>query len=62
VEAAGTIGNTAVRAVKDILVGIVGGVKEVASTALPKSHGETTSEPENVQPSAISMQPGKEER
>ena len=33
----GTIGNTAVRAVKDMLVGVVEGVKEVASAALPKA-------------------------
>ena len=36
IEAAGTIGNTAVKAVKDMLVGVVEGVKEIASAALPK--------------------------
>lgn len=36
IETAGTIGNTAVKAVKDMLVGVVEGVKEVAGAALPK--------------------------
>lgn len=31
---------TAVNAVKGILIGVVGGVKEVATTALPKSTSE----------------------
>jgi hypothetical protein len=37
IEAAGSIGNTAVKAVKDMLVGVVEGVKEIASSALPKA-------------------------
>jgi hypothetical protein len=37
VEAAGTISKTAVTTVRDVLLGIVGGVKDVASAALPKA-------------------------
>jgi hypothetical protein len=37
IEAAGTIGNTAVKAVTGVLLGVVEGVKEVASAALPTS-------------------------
>ena len=36
IEAAGEIGNTAVNSVKGILIGVVEGVKEVTSSALPK--------------------------
>lgn len=36
IEAAGTIGNTAVRSVRDMLVGVVEGVKEVLNAAVPK--------------------------
>ncbi len=36
VEAVGSVGATTVEAAKSILVGVVGGVKEVISTALPK--------------------------
>ena len=36
VEAAGEIGKSAVTAVKEVLVGVVVGAKEVLSAALPK--------------------------
>jgi hypothetical protein len=36
IDAAGTLGQSALRAVTDILVGAVEGVKEVAGAALPK--------------------------
>jgi len=49
IETAGTIGNTAVKAVKDMLVGVVEGVKEVASAALPKPRQAAT--PEAAPPS-----------
>lgn len=44
IETAGTIGNTAVKAVKDMLVGVVEGVKEVAGAALPKPRPAATPE------------------
>jgi hypothetical protein len=36
IEAAGSIGNTAVKAVRDVLVNTVEGVKDIAGAALPK--------------------------
>lgn len=36
IDAAGTLGQSALRAVTDILVGTVEGVKEVAGAVLPK--------------------------
>ena len=36
IEAAGSIGNTSVKTVRDVLVNVVEGVKEIASSALPK--------------------------
>jgi phage-related protein len=36
-EAIGGIGTTAVTSVRDILLSVVGGVKDVASAALPRS-------------------------
>ena len=41
-EAAGIIGNTAVKAVRDILVGVVEGVEEAPSTTLPKPKARST--------------------
>jgi len=43
IDAAGTIGTTAVTTMKDVLLGVVAGVKEVASAALP--HASRPSEP-----------------
>ena len=43
IEAAGTIGTTAVTTMKDILLGVVAGVKEVAGAALP--HASSQSQP-----------------
>jgi hypothetical protein len=37
IDAAGTLGQSALRAVTDILVGAMEGVKEVACAALPKA-------------------------
>jgi len=37
IDAAAAIGNLAVKAVQDMLVGVVEGVKEVLSRALPKT-------------------------
>jgi hypothetical protein len=37
VEAAGAISNTAVATVRDVLVGIAGGIKDVAGAVLPKT-------------------------
>jgi hypothetical protein len=45
IEAAGSIGQTAVRAVKDILLGVVEGVKEVGSAALPRSGASVSAPP-----------------
>jgi hypothetical protein len=42
IEAAGTIGTSAVKTVREMLVGVVEGVKEVASAALPKGTGRTS--------------------
>jgi hypothetical protein len=41
IEAAGTLGLTAVRGVTDLLVGAVEGLKEVAGAVLPKGQAET---------------------
>jgi hypothetical protein len=38
IEAAGSISKTAVKAVKEMLIGVVEGVRDVAGAALPKSH------------------------
>ena len=48
IETAGAIGNTALKAVKDMLVGVVEGVKEIASAALPKPR---TTSPDITPPS-----------
>ena len=37
IEAAGSIGKTAAREVEEILVGVVKGLKEIATSALPQS-------------------------
>ena len=42
IEAAGTIGTSAVKTVREMLVGVVEGVKDVASAALPKGTGSTS--------------------
>ena len=44
IEAARTIGNTAVKAVTEMLVGVVAGVKEVAGAALPKTEAKPSPE------------------
>jgi hypothetical protein len=45
VEAAGSIGTTALRAVREMLVGVMEGVKEVASSALPKAPSKGAGSP-----------------
>jgi hypothetical protein len=40
IDAAGGISNTAVKAVKEMLVGVVEGVKEVGGAVLPKPWAE----------------------
>jgi hypothetical protein len=57
IDAAGTLGQSALRAVTDILVGAVEGVKEVACAALPKTASpappvETKPAPEKESPHA----------
>ena len=52
IEAAGAIGNTAVRSVKDMLVGVAEGVKEVASSILPKGSGTASASGDTEAPSA----------
>ncbi|HXX53830.1 MAG TPA: hypothetical protein VEI28_04585, partial [Thermodesulfovibrionales bacterium] len=39
-DAAGSIGNTAVKAVKDMLVGVVEGVKQAGCALMPKARPE----------------------
>ncbi|HTR44739.1 MAG TPA: hypothetical protein VMH06_03435 [Thermodesulfovibrionales bacterium] len=41
IEAAGGIGNTAVKAVKEMLIGVVEGVKEIGSAILPQTRVKT---------------------
>ena len=41
-EAAGTIGKTAVQEVKDVLLGVAGGTKEILNAVLPKPSSTKT--------------------
>ncbi|MGD0661805.1 MAG: hypothetical protein ABSD38_27415, partial [Syntrophorhabdales bacterium] len=50
VEAAGSIGTTALRAVREMLVGVMEGVRDVAGAALPVRSG-------NEPPSATGEKP-----
>jgi hypothetical protein len=40
VDAAGAIGSSAIRTVKEMMVGVVEGVKDVAGASLPKPKAE----------------------
>jgi hypothetical protein len=42
IETAGAIGQTALKAVKDMLVGVVEGVREVANAAMVKGEEKTS--------------------
>lgn len=48
IDTAGSIGNSAIRTVKEMMVGVVEGVKDVAGSALPKPgtvHTKSEQEP-----------------
>ena len=59
IEAAGSIGNTAVRSVREMLVGVVEGVKEVASALLPKGSGTASASGEGKTPSEPEITRGR---
>ena len=54
IDAAGTLGQSAVKAVSDILVGAVSGLKEVACAAWPKSKAATPEAPAGSRPKPVS--------
>jgi len=45
IDAAGSIGSSAVKAVREVLVGTVEGAKKLAGTALPRSRSAADAEP-----------------
>ncbi|MGH7963689.1 MAG: hypothetical protein ACRERD_18005 [Candidatus Binatia bacterium] len=51
-EAAGTIGNTAVRSVTDVLVGVAGGIREVVGSVWSNTQEEKAAPAEPRSPKA----------